>query len=72
MRSGGVGVSVAFAHQGCKDNEETTMTVKDPVCGMEIEEGDAVGSAEHEGKTFFFCSNDCKEEFEADPDAYTG
>ena len=48
------------------------MTVKDPVCAMEIEETDAVGTAEHQGKTFYFCSSDCKEEFEADPDAYAG
>lgn len=47
------------------------MEVKDPVCGMTLEETDAVGSVEHDGKTYYFCSDDCKEEFEADPDAYT-
>lgn len=45
-------------------------TVKDPVCGMMIEPADAVGTAEHEGKTYYFCSQDCKEEFEEDPEAY--
>lgn len=44
--------------------------VKDPVCGMQIEEADAVGSVEHEGTTFYFCSEDCKSEFEADPAGY--
>ena len=43
---------------------------KDPVCGMEIEEEDAVGTAEHGGRTYYFCSNDCLEEFRADPSAY--
>lgn len=43
---------------------------KDPVCGMQIEEADAVGSIEHEGTTYYFCSEDCKSEFEADPAAY--
>ena len=43
---------------------------KDPVCGMEIEETDAVGTAEHGGRTYDFCSNDCLEEFQADPTAY--
>ncbi len=43
---------------------------KDPVCGMQIEEADAVGSVEHAGTTYFFCSDDCKAEFEADPAAY--
>ena len=43
---------------------------KDPVCGMEIEEADAVGTAEHGGRTYYFCSEDCREEFQADPGAY--
>lgn len=43
---------------------------KDPVCGMEIEEADAVGSVEYEDKTYYFCSEDCREEFQADPSAY--
>ena len=46
------------------------MSVKDPICGMVIEEADAVGTAEHGGRTYYFCSSDCKEEFEADPAAY--
>ena len=44
--------------------------VKDPVCGMTIEETDAVGTSEHDGRTFYFCSADCKEEFDGDPAAY--
>lgn len=43
---------------------------KDPVCGMTIEEADAVGTSEHEGRTYHFCSTDCKEEFDGDPAAY--
>lgn len=46
------------------------MAAKDPVCGMTIEEADAVGTSEYEGRTFYFCSNDCKEEFDGDPAAY--
>lgn len=46
------------------------MSVKDPVCGMIIEESDAVGSSMHDGKTYYFCSNDCKEEFDASPGDY--
>ena len=49
----------------------TAMAVKDPVCGMEIEEADAVATAEHEGKTYYFCSQDCAEEFANDPASYT-
>jgi len=47
------------------------MAVKDPVCGMSIEESDAVATAEHEGTTYYFCSKDCAEEFGNDPASYT-
>jgi Cu+-exporting ATPase len=46
--------------------------VKDPVCGMEIDPADAVGTVEHEGKTYHFCSESCVEKFQADPDVYLG
>jgi len=41
----------------------------DPVCGMEVDENKSPRFS-HKGKTYFFCSIDCKEEFEADPEAY--
>ncbi len=44
--------------------------VTDPVCGMHIESEEAVGVAEHEGKTYYFCSQACHEAFEADPSPY--
>jgi len=43
---------------------------KDPVCGMEIEKDIAKGSVEHMGKTFFFCSEECKNKFEKEPMKY--
>ncbi len=46
------------------------MAVKDPVCGMTIEESDAVGTSEFGGKAYYFCSNDCKEEFDSNPEDY--
>jgi len=46
------------------------VAVKDPVCGMSIEESDAVGTSEYKGTTYYFCSSDCKETFDADPDDY--
>ncbi len=33
--------------------------VTDPVCGMRIDADDAVATAEHEGKTYYFCSRAC-------------
>src|SRR3990172_9547719 len=46
--------------------------VKDPVCGMEIEEGKAYARREHGGQTFYFCSPKCEATFAADPPKYAG
>lgn len=32
----------------------------DPVCGMNVEEGKAAATAQHGGKTYYFCSTGCK------------
>ncbi len=45
-------------------------TVTDPVCGMTVHPDTAEFRAENAGTTYYFCSNDCKEEFEADPSDY--
>ena len=44
--------------------------VTDPVCGMSIDPASAAGTAEHEGKTYHFCSHNCAESFRADPARY--
>lgn len=46
------------------------MPVKDPVCGMMIEKQDAVATADYRGKTYYFCSEDCKVEFQENPEDY--
>ena len=43
---------------------------KDPVCGMQVAEDRAAGRAEHDGRTYYFCSNRCLDKFRADPVAY--
>ena len=45
------------------------MTHLDPVCGMTIEEADAVGTHEHDGVTYYFCHPSCLERFKARPEA---
>jgi YHS domain-containing protein len=45
---------------------------KDPVCGMAIEESKAAATATHEGTTYYFCSQSCKEKFLQDPGRYAG
>ena len=46
--------------------------VKDPVCGMEVDERQAKETAEHQGKTYYFCAPGCRVAFEKDPDKYLG
>ncbi|HVJ81937.1 MAG TPA: heavy metal-binding domain-containing protein, partial [Planctomycetia bacterium] len=44
----------------------------DPVCGMTIDPKTAAGTAEHAGKTFYFCSAHCRAKFVKAPEAYAG
>lgn len=44
--------------------------VKDPVCGMMIDSDNAAGSSDYQGTRYFFCSTDCKEEFDEHPADY--
>jgi YHS domain-containing protein len=48
---------------------ETTM-VKDPVCGMMIDEKTAVGKSEYQGQTYYFCAAVCKQRFDQSPQTY--
>ncbi|MGI8470554.1 MAG: YHS domain-containing protein [Pyrinomonadaceae bacterium] len=42
----------------------------DPVCGMQIEEQEAAGQAEYDGRTYYFCSSACQRKFEENPEQY--
>lgn len=44
--------------------------VVDPVCGMQIESGEAAGMAEFEGVTYYFCTEDCRDKFMDNPAEY--
>lgn len=59
-----------YEPKGVEFKEETTFTVKDPVCGMEIEPATAFGKTEYAGKTFYFCSKHCADEFNKNPEKY--
>jgi len=41
----------------------------DPVCGMSIETKTAK-SAVHDGAVYYFCSQQCRDKFEASPESY--
>ena len=45
--------------------------VTDPVCGMKVDRAKAL-RLEHAGATHHFCSEDCRNQFAADPGRYTG
>lgn len=44
----------------------------DPVCGMEINQESAPAETVYDGRTYYFCSADCKDAFEEDPEEYIG
>ena len=47
------------------DQHQKHHLVLDPVCGMSVDPDTARGgSAEHDGQTYFFCSNGCRERFQ--------
>jgi YHS domain-containing protein len=43
---------------------------KDPVCQMEVDRRTAATETEYEGKTYYFCCRQCREQFEANPQKY--
>jgi uncharacterized membrane protein YraQ (UPF0718 family)/YHS domain-containing protein len=43
----------------------------DPVCGMKVDRAKAL-PLEHEGTTYYFCSEHCLHAFESDPQSYVG
>lgn len=44
--------------------------VKDPVCGMDVDEKNPVATAEYKGKTYYFCCDGCKVNFQQLPEHY--
>jgi Cu+-exporting ATPase len=47
-------------------------TVRDVVCGMDIDPATAAGKSEYKGQTYYFCSLGCKKSFDKDPEKYLG
>ena len=45
-------------------------TVKDVVCGMNIDPSTASSQTEYQGKIYYFCSDDCHAKFMAEPQRY--
>ncbi|MBV8134244.1 MAG: heavy metal translocating P-type ATPase [Deltaproteobacteria bacterium] len=47
-------------------------TVKDPVCGMNVDPATAAGSIERHGTTYYFCSQRCLAKFQQNPGKFVG
>jgi YHS domain-containing protein len=43
----------------------------DPVCGMQVDEDEAV-TATYEGENYYFCCDECRDEFREAPEEYLG
>ena len=50
-------------------SEDTMQT--DPVCNMQIDEQSAAGKVNHNGKDYYFCSQQCADKFRSNPQQYT-
>jgi YHS domain-containing protein len=42
----------------------------DPVCGMELSPGQVEAQSRYKGKAYSFCSQECKREFDKNPEKY--
>lgn len=45
-------------------------TQRDPVCNMQVDEKNAAAQSDYQGQTYYFCSENCKEKFDQNPQQY--
>jgi Cu+-exporting ATPase len=48
----------------------TSPVIRDPVCGMTVDPGAGKPKHEHDGHSYHFCSQGCRDKFVAEPTAY--
>jgi Cu+-exporting ATPase len=46
-------------------------TYQDPVCGMKVTVTPMTDRSEYRGQTYYFCSVECKQTFDKNPEKYT-
>jgi YHS domain-containing protein len=64
------GKAAAPAKGGASATAAEPATVKDLVCGMDIDPKKAAAAglkSDYKGKTYYFCAEDCKKQFDAEP-----
>ena len=50
--------------------ERQPSSVRDPVCGMDINPEHAAATTAYRGEMFYFCRAECQEEFNRNPEGY--
>jgi YHS domain-containing protein len=58
-----------YGARHCRRPRGGTM-VKDPVCGMMIDQKTAKGESSYKGQTYYFCAAICKTKFDQNPAKY--
>ena len=67
----------AHHHRGHEHHDDQRLgadgaeTVKDPVCGMDVDPRTTPHKASFEGQEYFFCSAGCQAKFQKEPSRYT-
>jgi Cu+-exporting ATPase len=74
------GTTYYFCSQACVEQfdadparfiaKASPVTVTDPVCGMKIDPASAAAKRDFGGRTYYFCSEGCARQFDANPAAY--
>jgi len=57
-------------HEDKADPAPNAETATDPVCGMKVEIKEGARHRDYDGQTYHFCSDGCREKFDADPYFY--
>src|SRR5262245_33752853 len=60
----------AHAAPCCHNGAAAAATVKDPVCGMNVDPHKTPHRHIHHGRPYYFCSAGCRNKFAADPEKY--
>ncbi|HXF74004.1 MAG TPA: heavy metal translocating P-type ATPase [Actinomycetota bacterium] len=68
----GAGEPVAEVVVDVREEAAMATTVRDPVCGMDVDPAQAAGSERYGDETYYFCSTSCLERFREDPARYVG
>jgi Cu+-exporting ATPase len=61
-----------MAHDHDHSHGTGAATVKDPVCGMNVDPATAKHRTTYQQQNYFFCSGRCRERFEAEPGKFLG